>query len=57
MTEADVAKEAAATIRRVLQAVERGELSVGSARARALVRRLEGAAAALDALGRRAKRG
>jgi hypothetical protein len=44
------AQEAAAMIRRVLDAVERGELTAGSARALALVRRLEGAALALEAL-------
>jgi len=41
--------EASGMLRAVLTAVEAGELEAGSSRARALVRRIEGAAAALDA--------
>jgi hypothetical protein len=48
--EADqVAREAAAMLRRVLNAVERGDRSAGTPRAMALVRRIEGAAVALEA--------
>ena len=42
--------EAAATLRRVLAAVERGELDVNSAHAKRLLRQIEGATAALEAL-------
>lgn len=45
----DVASEAAVLLRRVLEAVERGDLSAGTPRAIALVRRIEGAIAAFDA--------
>jgi hypothetical protein len=47
----DTAREAAAMLRRVLDAVERGDLDAGSGRATALVRKIEGAAAALEAVG------
>jgi hypothetical protein len=40
--------EAAGQLRAILAAVERGELEARSPRARALLRRLEGAAAALE---------
>lgn len=42
------AREAAALLRDVLAAVERGELDAGSPRAKALVRRIEGAMAGLE---------
>jgi hypothetical protein len=41
--------EAAAVLRRLLDAVESGELDVGSAHGRRLLRQLEGAVAALEA--------
>jgi hypothetical protein len=41
-------REAAAMLRRVLEAVERGELEGESSQARALVRRIEGAVVALE---------
>ena len=45
-----VARDAAAMLRRLLDAVERGDLTAGTPQANALVRRIEGAAAALDAV-------
>lgn len=41
-------RDAAAMLRRVLEATERGDLEGESARARALVRRIEGAVVALE---------
>lgn len=45
---ADIA-EAAALLRRLLEAVDRGELDATTPSAKALVRRMEGAAVALEA--------
>lgn len=53
-TQAD-ASDAAETIRAVLAAVESGELVADNPRAVALVRRLEGALIALEALGNRSE--
>ena len=43
-------KEAAALLRRLIEAVDRGELTATTPQARALLRHLEGAASALTAL-------
>jgi hypothetical protein len=43
-------RENAALLRRLLAAVERGELTAETPQARSLLRRLEGAVAALEAL-------
>jgi hypothetical protein len=48
-TKADYA-EAAAMIRRILAAVDAGELTVGTAHALALLRRMEGAAVTFEAI-------
>jgi hypothetical protein len=53
----DAQAGAAAMLRRVLKAVERGELVASSGQGRALVRRLEGAAVALEELVRQAEEG
>lgn len=50
-TRSDI-REAAALLRRLLELVERGDLDAGSGQARAMVRRLEGAAVALESAGR-----
>jgi hypothetical protein len=47
--ERNVEVEAAAMIRRILDAVERGELAPGGVEGTAMVRRLEGAVVALEA--------
>lgn len=47
MTKAEL-REAAAMVRRLLEAVDRGELDANSGQAVALVRRLEGAALAWE---------
>lgn len=49
---AEVARDAAAMLRRVLDAVERGELDAKGGRAVASMRQIEGAVAALEAVGR-----
>jgi hypothetical protein len=54
MTKREIA-ETAALIGRVLAAVESGDLGANSPEARAVVRRLEGAKAALDETQRRRK--
>jgi hypothetical protein len=46
--EAETLADAAAALRRLLAAVESGQLEADSATARALVRRIEGAAVALE---------
>ncbi len=51
-----VEAEAGTLIRRVLEAVERGELEAGGTHGVALLRRLEGAAVALEAVGGRRAR-
>lgn len=43
-------QESAALLRRLLEAVERGELEANTPQARALLRHLEGAVSALEAL-------
>jgi hypothetical protein len=53
---AEIAREAAMLLRRLLEAVERGELTAGTPRSVALIRRIEGAAAALDAVGKQQAR-
>ena len=47
-----VARDAAAMLRRLLDAAERGDLTAGTPQATALVRRIEGALAALEAVAR-----
>jgi len=47
MTKAEL-RDAAAMVRRLLEAVERGEIEANSGQAVALVRRLEGAAVAWE---------
>jgi hypothetical protein len=49
-------EEAAAVLRRLLKAVESGELEAHSTRARALLRRLDGAARALEAADEKQRR-
>ena len=44
--------EAAALLRRLLALIESGELDAGSGHAQAMVRRIEGAAIALETAGR-----
>jgi hypothetical protein len=48
----EIAREAAAMLRRLLEAVDRGDITAGTPQAVAILRRIEGAAAALEALGR-----
>ena len=55
--EPDARAEAAAALRRFLDAVDRGELQADSAHAKALLRRIEGAISALEAATPDAKRG
>jgi hypothetical protein len=49
-TDAPDPAEAAAALRRVLAAVDAGDLDAASSQARALLRRMEGAVAALEAM-------
>lgn len=49
-------QQAAEMLRRLLDAVESGELDADSAHARALMRRIEGAVTALDAMPEARKR-
>ena len=51
-TRRSVEAEAAAMLRRLLDAVERGELEPGGERGVALMRRMEGAAVALETTSR-----
>lgn len=50
MSEERYPTEAAALLRRLIEAVDRGELTATTPQARALLRHLEGAASALAAL-------